>query len=371
MYKEGSAMILKHENAFLNPKGRASREISLGIAKLVYKGGEILDATAATGIRGIEYSARLDAKVTMLEINKTVYEELSENLKYNYENGVIKKKNVQALNESFQRFANTTEKKFEIIDIDPFGGAAPYVYDAMKLVSDSSYLFVTATDVAVLCGAHRNACLKLYGAVPMHNEFCHEAGIRILLGYIAKIAAQFNYGIAPVISLYYAHYMRVFVRLEHGAKNAMASIGKLGYAHYCDKCGNRHSEVGMFPKERKCEVCGSDMNTAGVMWIGSIKDDDTAKKVYEHLQDGASKEAKNILERIVEEIDMPFYYSIPHLTKKLAIGSINRGDLMAALSRRGKVSKTHFDYSSIKTDVPYKDIIDITKMLYEKREQRK
>ncbi len=297
MYKEGSAMILRHENAFLNPKGRASREISLGIAKLIYKGGEILDATAATGIRGIEYSAQLGAKVTMLEINKTVYEELNENLKYNYENGVIKKENVQALNESFQRFANTTEKKFEIIDIDPFGGAAPYVYDAMKLVSDSSYLFVTATDVAVLCGAHRNACLKLYGAVPMHNEFCHEVGIRILLGYIAKIAAQFNYGIVPVISLYYAHYMRVFVRLEHGAKN--------------------------------------------------------------------------ILERIVEEIDMPFYYSIPHLTKKLAIGSINMGDLMAALSGRGKVSRTHFDYSSIKTDVPYKDIIGITKMLYEKREQRK
>ncbi len=366
MYKEGRAIILRHKNAFLNPKARASREISLALAKQMYKGGEVLDATAATGIRGIEYAAELGANVTMLEINKSAYKDLAANLRYNYGKHVIKKGSVETLDESFQKFANTSERRFEIIDIDPFGSAAPYIFDVMKLVSDSSYLFVTGTDVAVLCGAHRNACLKLYGAMPMHNEFCHEAGIRIMLGYITKIAAQFNYGIVPIISLYYAHYMRVFVKFEHGAKSAIASIGKLGYAYYCEKCGNRAYETGFFAKDMKCGICGSKMTAAGSMWMGSITDKEIAKRTYELLGDGASKEAKDLLERIADEIDLPFYYSIPQLTKKLAIGSVNMRDLMGSLSETGSVSRTHFDYSSIKTNVPYKEIMKRTREIYEK-----
>ena len=29
----------------------------------------------------------------------------------------------------------------------------------------------------------------------MHNELCHETGMRIMIGYIARTAAQFNLGI--------------------------------------------------------------------------------------------------------------------------------------------------------------------------------
>ncbi|MEM3227611.1 MAG: hypothetical protein QXK65_01525 [Candidatus Micrarchaeaceae archaeon] len=364
MYNEQSIAIAKSGSAFLNPRAKASREISVALAKVVYKGGAVLDATAATGIRGMQYASALAAsKVVMLEINPSVYKDLTRNIAYNKKPGKHIGRNVKALNLSFQEFANTTRDRFEIIDLDPFGSAAPYIFDAMKIVSDSSYFFVTTTDSAVLCGAHKNACLKLYDAVPMHNEFCHEAGIRILLGYIARIAAQFNYGIVPVLSLYYAHYMRVFVRLEHGAGKALASLSELGYAHYCERCGNRGFEKGSLPKRERCPLCGSEMAYAGRMWMGSITDNKTAREARSALAKDASKEAKTLLETIVGEIDVPFYYSIPKLTKKLGISSISISELVKEVGKIGKVSRTHFDHSAIKTDINYERLRIIAESL--------
>jgi len=366
MYEEGKVRIVSYKGSFLNPVARASREISIALAKSIYKGGKVLDATAATGIRGMEYAAELGAEVTMLEINSTAYKDLRRNLLYNAKAHRLGKGRAKAINTSFQEFANTTSERFEIIDIDPFGSAAPYIFDSMKIASDSSYLFVTATDAAVLCGAHRKACMKLYDAVPMHNEFCHEAGIRILLGYIARTAAQFNYGIVPVLSLYYAHYMRVFVRLEHGAKAALDSLASLGYAYYCEKCGNRNHEKSEFAREERCDLCGAKMTIAGRMWLGSITDKKAVSSALEHME-GASKEARGLMNRIAEELDVPFYYSVPELTKKLGMGSISISALIEALRKIGRVSKTHFDYSSIRTDVPYKDIILQAKRLGRER----
>jgi len=58
---------------------------------------------------------------------------------------------------------------------------------------------------------------------------------------------------------------------------------------------------------------------------------------------------------------------VPELTKKLGMGSISISALIEALRKIGRVSKTHFDYSSIRTDVPYKDIILQAKRLGRER----
>lgn len=356
MYKEGKAEIKFHKNSFINPVGQASRDISVALARAICKGCTVLDATTATGIRGIRYSKEGGLKgITMLEINRNAYRDAARNIKASR----IKAK---VLNESFQEFANTTRDRFGLVDIDPFGSAAPYLFDAMKIIKDTSLLFVTATDTAVLCGAHKDACLRVYDAVPMHNEFCHEAGMRILIGYIARTAAQFNYGIEVMLSVYYAHYMRTFIKLRHGAENAASSLREMGYAYYCVRCGYRAYSKGQIPTADACSNCGAKMAQAGKMWLGNLHEGEAIDKTIEQLEAiNASNEAKNIMNRIKEELDIPFYYSVPELTKRLKTSSVKMSDLEGCIGKRYRVSKTHFDYMSIKTDAPYDTVLSCVK----------
>ena len=61
-YKEGKAVIAAG-NAFLNPESRFSRDVSIAFASMVSKKGtRILDATTATGLRGIRYYKETKAK---------------------------------------------------------------------------------------------------------------------------------------------------------------------------------------------------------------------------------------------------------------------------------------------------------------------
>lgn len=363
MYSEGAAEIKFAKNAFMNPVGRASRDISVALAKVfLKKGASVLDATAATGIRGIRYYKESGTRdVTMLEINGKACKDTLGNVRYN-------KVKARVLNESFQKFANTDKIRFDMIDLDPFGSAAPYIFDAMKIVGDSSLLAVTATDTAVLCGAHRDACLRVYDSVPMHNEFCHEVGTRILIGYIARIAAQFNYGIEVLLSPYYAHYMRTYVVLRHGSKNVSFTLKNLGYAYYCSKCGFRKYSKGEMPEPEKCDNCGSKMTRAGRMWLGGLHDKNVVGKVQDTLKGkNFSEEARTLIDRVYEELDVPFYYSIPELTKRMKISSVGLAEIIECLSRHYNVSRTHFDYLSLKTDAPYSAVLDCVKMKHGRR----
>jgi len=71
MYIEGKARIRDSGNAFLNPVGKASRDLSVAYVDLLAsKGSSLLDATAATGIRAIRYTKESGIKnPTILEIN--------------------------------------------------------------------------------------------------------------------------------------------------------------------------------------------------------------------------------------------------------------------------------------------------------------
>ncbi len=358
MYEEGKARIKFEEGAFLNPEARFSRDLSVALVKRFAKRNtRILDPTAATAIRGIRYYKETRAKgITLLEINEGVSKIADKNLKFNKVKGKL-------LNQSIQEFANNAKETFDVIDLDPFGSITPNLYDIMKLVHDGTYLFLTATDTAVLCGAQEKACLRIYDAKPMHNELCHETGLRILLGYAARTAAQFNYGVEPIISLSYAHYMRLFLRLRSGANASLGSIKQLGYAHYCGKCGFRSTEQKTFPRMQKCPVCGTLLDTSGKMWVGAIQDKEAISGVVKEFRGNSAYDqaGMRMLSTISDEYETPLYYSVPKLTKKLGIPAVSPNELIEGLRKRNYVAtRTHFDSSSIKTDA---DIQSINKIL--------
>ncbi len=349
MYAEGRAK-LYDKGAFINSEAKLTRDISVALVASKPT-SKILDPTAATGIRGIRYMLEGGASdATFLEINETAYHTLEKNLGLNGIGGT-------ALNTSVQEFTASSRGKFDVIDLDPFGGIQPYVYDLMKVAHSGSLFFATATDTAVLCGAHRNACLRLYGSVPLHNELCQEAGLRIMIGYIARTAAPFDYGIRPLISMVYKHYMRTHLELAHGAKQANASLKEMGFVGYCGVCGYRGVQHGFIPNELQCPECGAKLELAGPLWLGKLKDADTAGMVEKRIvADGASKAEVDAFNRIKNELDMPFYYSVPKATKRLGISSVSHYAVIGRLKAAGfEASATHFDTSSIKTDAGIKE----------------
>ena len=352
MYTEGKAKIRYHDKAFLNPDAKLSRDLSVAFVKSVADiKTRILDTTAATGISGIRYYLETGAKsLTLLDINRAAYLTAKRNLRFNRVKAV-------ALNKSMQEFANTTKEKFDVIDLDPFGSISPNLFDLMKIAKNGTHMLLTATDTAVLCGAHPKACVKIYDARPLHNELCHETGIRIMLGYVARVAAQFNFGIDVLLAVSYMRYMRVFVRLNRGAKNTMNALNNLGYVYYCNRCYYRTYETSIFPKQSLCAICKNKLDISGKMWLGNLYDADTIAGIRKNfLEDKSGKELR-FLEILGNELDIPLYYLVPKLTKKLGIGAVSHVGLINELKESGfEASETHMLGSSIRTNASIKDI---------------
>lgn len=349
---EGKAKICLDSKVFYNPKMESLRNISVAFLKAVGSRGRLLDATAATGVRAIRYAKECGIRDSVaLDMNKSAYTLCKKNIRLN-------KLDIKVYNKSIQEFAGSSEGRFDIIDLDPFGSPAPCMYDILKLCKGGTTLMVTATDTAVLCGAHAKACLKLYGAKPLHNELCKEVGLRILLGYTARTAAQFNFGIRPVLSISDMHYMRIFVEITNGATEALESIANIGLGAYCGKCMNRITMAGMSPLVNPiCSICGARLEGFGPLWTGNIYEKGAVRRMLQHSDE-------QLLKTIDQELDTPMFYSVPKITKKIGTGSISHYKLIDALRKRGyKATATQFDRDAIKTDADMKTVMKAAKEL--------
>jgi tRNA (guanine26-N2/guanine27-N2)-dimethyltransferase len=357
MYKEGMAVIKYTKDSFLNPEALVSRDISAAfVSALAEKRSNILDSTAATGIRGIRYYLEgTSGKVVFLDMNRKAFPSTKKNVAFNKVKGIV-------LNKSIQEFANTTKDKFDFIDLDPFGGVTPYIYDLMKISRGGTYLMVTATDTAVLCGADHKACVRLYDARPMHNELCQEIALRLLIGYITRIAAQFNFGVEVMLSFSYLHYMRVFLRLEHGTQAALDSVRELGYAYYCNRCLYRGVHKSTLPEVGKCRLCKNALDTAGKIWLGNLYQKDTMELMAGEMERGVAKgrfdvKSLQFLNRLSEEFDYPLFYSVSRLTKKMGIGAVSPNLVIERLVKGGyHASRTHLGKNAIKTDAGVEEV---------------
>ena len=348
---EGLANFLVYDDVFFNTKMRSLRDISVMFLRALNRKGTVLDTTSATGVRGIRYclEASID-KAIFLDINKNAYENTKRNVELNRIDGTV-------LNEDIRSFSCKSNERFSAIDLDPFGTPVPYMKDLLSIGRDGTLYMVTATDTAVLCGAHANACMREYAARPLHNELCHEVGIRILIAYAVRLAAELNFGVHVYLALSNLHYMRIFFELKRGSTNALDSVRQIGFGSYCNKCHRYYYAPGIASAPAQvCESCGGRTERFGPLWLGSIYDKGVIAAMLSHSS-GASDEAISLLYKVYNELDIPFFYSIPKLTAMLGVGSISQNVMVKELSKKGAASLTHFDPSGIKTDVPYDDII--------------
>ena len=358
---------------FYNPAMKMDRDISICVLsafqKLIGKGLKICEALSATGVRGLRYAKEVGnvERIFLNDVNSLAYNLIKINV---FKNGLSEKVTVfhTDANVLLAYFARRG-RRFNVVDIDPFGSPVPFLDNAIRAVENKGLLCVTATDLAPLMGVYKKACLRKYGAYSIKTEFSQEIGLRILIGYIARTAAKYGVGITPLFSYYRRHYMRVFAQVRIGKKLADKSLSEIGYLAFCPKCGRIIVQKSMFFKKDICEKCEKEMEIIGPLWLGKTGIREFIKDVinfYQTRKNILEKKGLILLSRILEEIELPpYFYTTSYITRKYNFKrEPSLPALVNELKMRGfKASLTHFSSKGFKTNASISDIVEIFKLL--------
>lgn len=149
------------------------------------------------------------------------------------------------------------EKKFfDVIDLDPYGTAVPFLESSFNALADGGLMAVTFTDMAVLCARQPHVCYYKYGGSPLNKRYCHEMALRIILHMLSQMANKHQKYIIPLVSLTVDFYVRLFLRVKEGPQKCHHSITKYSHVFQCLDCESFymqpfgvHSEVEMDDKK--------------------------------------------------------------------------------------------------------------------------
>jgi tRNA (guanine26-N2/guanine27-N2)-dimethyltransferase len=350
---------------FYNPVMEFNRDLSVLAFKAFQSlsGHEITicEPLTSQGIRGIRYAAEIDhiKSVLLSDINRNAYELANYNIKLNNLQNKITIKNKDA--NTILSSNASPKKRFDIIDIDPFGTPVPYLDSAFRALKNKGVIAATATDLAPLCGVHAKACLRKYGGKPLRAEYCHELAVRLLAGHMAAVAAKNDIGIHFLFSHSSDHYIRVYAQIRYGCQRADESRKSIGYVLHCFSCLHREVSHQIFGKEIQCPECGSKMDYAGPLWTGNIVDNAFVEQIIKEKQISpmtSNGRITKLLNYLLAEAAAPAtYFVIDKVSKKLNLPAPANQTVLKELEARGfQAVFTHFNPRGIKTDASAVDL---------------
>lgn len=205
----------------------------------------ILDALSATGLRALRYAQELPfvTSVTANDLSPKATQSIELNIKHNrLENRIFATTgNALALMYSLtaREGPSKPDPKYEVIDLDPYGTAAPFVDAAVQATTDGGLLCVTCTDSSIFASTgYPEKTYSQYGGLPSKGFHSHEVGLRLILHAIALSAARYGVAIEPLLSLSIDFYARVFVRVKKSPAEVKFLAGKTMLVYECDAgCG--------------------------------------------------------------------------------------------------------------------------------------
>ena len=317
----------------------------------------ICEPFTSQGIRGIRFAAEVEGvtRVLLSDINTTAFELAKHNIQLNNMQSKITIENKDA--NCVLSCNASPRKRFDIVDIDPFGTPVPYLDSAVRALKNKGLLAATATDLAPLCGVHAKACVRKYGGRPLRTEYCHELAVRLLAGCIASTAAKQDIGVRILFSHSSNHYIRVYAQIGYGCQKADESLKQMGYILHCFNCMHRETITKIFGKSDVCPECGGKMDYSGPLWIGVISDPAFIEQIQKENQNTAFKNSAKItkiLNLTKNEAILPAtYYVIDKLSGKLNLPAPSNESFLSILQRNGfQAVPVHFNPRGIKTDAP-------------------
>ncbi|KAI0324526.1 N2,N2-dimethylguanosine tRNA methyltransferase [Cubamyces sp. BRFM 1775] len=365
----------------------------------------ILEALSATGLRSIRYAHEIPhvKYVIANDLSPAAVEAMRRNVELNdfhekelsAPEGSTEKPKVRPakvrVNEgdacALMYNHRSERNRVDVVDLDPYGTAAPFIDASVQCVNDGGLLCVTCTDMSVLATTnYPEKCFSNYGGAPVKAEYCHEAALRLVLHTLSTSAARYGRYIQPLLSLSIDFYVRLFVRVFTAPVEVKKLFSQTAVYHVCSGCQsfyeqplgrvtehvsakgnvNLHFKVHTGPPvSERCPECNSVLHVAGPMWSGPIHNKEFVSSVLNHVEAnedkyGTSARMKGMLTVAKEELDTPFYFTPSKIASHFHCVCPSLDETASALLHAGhKVSRSHACAGSLKTSATYADIHDI------------
>ena len=350
---------------FYNPHMEFCRDISVAVVQtLARELGDlsICDPLAGVGVRGVRYAKEVEG-VGRVVINDRMHEAI-EFIQRNVELNELD--NVEICNEDANTLLWSRAQRFHFVDLDPFGSPASFIDAACASLLRNSMLALTATDTAPLSGTHVKTCTRRYGARPLKTEYCHELGMRILIGFCQRVAGKHELALKPVLAHATRHYFRIYMRARRGAQRTDEVLAEHGFISHCHACGRRVFIHGVAVELPTACECGSRYVHAGPLWLGRLVD---RNFVHEVMVDLVSRNFKLgqrelvLLNLCAEEADgPPAFYDAHELSRRTGAPPPKIIGLIAKLKGLGYfASRTHSSGTGFRTNAPMDEIAKIFK----------
>ncbi|MDW0206570.1 MAG: tRNA (guanine(10)-N(2))-dimethyltransferase [Nitrososphaeraceae archaeon] len=356
--------------AFFNPNAKWNRDISMLVYKVYTsssKNKTLADSICGVGARGLRASVEVPQIETIYfnDLNPIAIEFAKESAKLNQ----VQYKCIFKTNEvcKFLNFEEREIRRFDIVDLDPFGSPSPYVDCVLRSVSNGGLISITATDTAVLCGVYPSVCYRKYYGFPIRSEYSNEIGVRLLVSFIALNATRFDLSVVPYFCHSNLHYLRVYLKIIFSSSLANTVSSKIGFIKHCQKCKSRRVEKIREPN-LVCDLCGAKCIMAGPLWIDSIFDSDFVNSMLNELKNSENRTSpRNDHNRLLKmmqictsELPIPAYFETDSIASSAKKSSISLDKVISTLASNGfQSSKTTMNEKGFKTDATPKEIIEL------------
>ncbi|KAH9079545.1 N2 N2-dimethylguanosine tRNA methyltransferase [Lactarius deliciosus] len=364
----------------------------------------ILEALSATGLRSIRYAKEIPLVKYVIanDLSSSAIAAMTRNVELNglggapaaegSGHGAEQNQAKVRVNEGDARalmYSHSPERsRVDVVDLDPYGTAAPFIDAAVQCITDGGLLCVTCTDLSVLAtNNYPEKCYSNYGGVSVKAEYSHEVALRLVLHTISTSAARYGRYIQPLLSLSIDFYVRLFVRVQTAPIEVKKLASKTSIYYVCSGCQSFYEQplgrmtervndrsgntttlfkthVGP-PVSEKCHECGAPLHVAGPMWNGPIHDSQFIGRILEHLEGsedkyGTSARMKGMLTVAKEELSAPFYFTPSRVASFFHCTCPSLDEIASALLHAGhQVSRSHAVPGSLKTTAARRDLHDV------------
>lgn len=359
---------------FYNPVMELNRDVAVlalqAYQRTLSREISVCEPLAGCGVRGVRFALEVEGveKLVVNDLNVRAFQLAKHNVRIS---GLDKRVIVENEDANFLLSSyGAPRRRFDVIDLDPFGSPVPYIDSAVRALRSGGLLALTATDMAPLCGIHPKACVRKYGGKPLRTEYCHELAVRILAGCLAMTAAKHDIGVSIVFSHSTDHYIRVYATIKYGAKKANENIRNMGHICHCFRCLHRKQIKGFLltSGSGKCDECGSKISVAGPLWLGKISDEHFCELMEKECIQSAFKHRGKILKilgRIKDEVEAPVtYYVLDKLCGMLALPVPSIRKVVEALRKQGfQASLTDFNPKGIRSNASAIDMKELLRKI--------
>ncbi len=334
---------------FYNPGMALNRDLSVRLvrAECVRKGREldVADVLAGAGARSLRVAREVDAPL-IVHANDGDPNAIAAMEEARGQNEIPRNR-LKIRHGNAHGFL--ASRRFDIIDVDPFGSPMPFLDAALASVRHDGLVCITATDTGALSGTYTKACRRRYGAEPLHKpEWRTEVGLRILMGCVVRSAGRFDRAAAPVLAVARGHWMRVVMRISDGRARADAAGARLGFVTMDEQTGG---------------AAWSDAG-AGPLWTGPLHDPEMVQAMADQDAASAHKDTEGLLPVLVAEASAaPFWHHVPTLHSKLGGASMpRRAHLLRAMAEAGlDAAPCHMDVQGIRSNASPEEMMTVWK----------